>query len=338
LLKKFIIFLTIVTWMPVVASAADTKVEDETEMTDIQGGDVFYIVDDPGGTPAARKISATNVFDMIDTFAELDAIVTDKALTNKTDGAVWSGVHDFGGATSVEVPNGTSPTVNATGEIAVDTNLYSTSPQGCLVIYDGAQQGNLVCTTDTPGNDEIPKFDSTTGLVTWEADAGAGGGANNFSWTFEPQTAKLPSSNPMAIDAGNLRWRGLYDDTTQECAQWSTTLKPYQAGTLQAQILYTLETTSTSDVVAWDLSIMCVTGGSPEGDAQDVDSDSFGTVDSIDSGAISSTAGRLVRLTDASLNGDSCSEDDLFIVKLCRDVANDGTTDDVELREVTIFE
>jgi hypothetical protein len=56
----------------------------------------------------------------IDTFAELDAIVADKALVNKADGAVWLGVHDFGGATSLEVPNG-APTVDTTGEIGIDT-------------------------------------------------------------------------------------------------------------------------------------------------------------------------------------------------------------------------
>jgi hypothetical protein len=35
----------------------------------------------------------------IDEFAELDAIVTDKSLVNKEDGAVWLGTHDFTGAT-----------------------------------------------------------------------------------------------------------------------------------------------------------------------------------------------------------------------------------------------
>lgn len=34
---------------------------------------------------------------------------------------VWTGAQDFGGATSVEIPNGASPTVDAAGEIAIDT-------------------------------------------------------------------------------------------------------------------------------------------------------------------------------------------------------------------------
>lgn len=37
-------------------------------------------------------------------------------------GDVATGVYDFGGATSVEVPNGTNPTTDAAGEITVDTD------------------------------------------------------------------------------------------------------------------------------------------------------------------------------------------------------------------------
>ncbi len=67
----------------------------------------------------------------IDTFAELDAIVADKALVNKADGAVWLGVHDFGGATSVEIPHTAAPTVDAEAEMAWETD------DNDLHIYDG---------------------------------------------------------------------------------------------------------------------------------------------------------------------------------------------------------
>ena len=73
--------------------------------------------------------------DKIDTFAELDAIVADKALVNKADGAVWLGVHDFGGATSLEIPNTAGDvTCDAAGEIAVD------STQKQLVVHDGTAE------------------------------------------------------------------------------------------------------------------------------------------------------------------------------------------------------
>jgi len=40
-------------------------------------------------------------------------------------GNVYTGVHDFGGATSVELPNGNNPTTDAAGEVAVDVNNYA---------------------------------------------------------------------------------------------------------------------------------------------------------------------------------------------------------------------
>jgi len=46
--------------------------------------------------------------------------VDDAFLAN--DGDVGTGVYDFGGATSVEIPNGTNPTTDAAGEIAVDSD------------------------------------------------------------------------------------------------------------------------------------------------------------------------------------------------------------------------
>lgn len=46
--------------------------------------------------------------------------------------AVLTGPWDFGGATSLEIPNGTGPTTNATGEIAWDTT------SGQLRVYDGS--------------------------------------------------------------------------------------------------------------------------------------------------------------------------------------------------------
>jgi len=51
------------------------------------------------------------------------------------------GVWDFGGATSVEIPNGTGPTVDATGEIAVDTT------GGQFAYFDGIADRRLSATT-----------------------------------------------------------------------------------------------------------------------------------------------------------------------------------------------
>lgn len=155
-----------------------------------------------------------------------------------------------------------------------------------------------------------------------------------FRWTMRPQQAKLPTSAPMGIDAGNSRWRGLLDDTvTDESGTWETVLYPYQGGTLAAKIFYTLETTSSSKVVAFDLLIDCRSDTDVN-----FDTDSYGTTNSIDSASQSLTAGVLDVLTDLSLNEDSCAEFDHISVKVFRDVSIDDAGDDVELRKVLVYE
>jgi len=55
----------------------------------------------------------------------------------KLAGETFTGVHDFGGATSVEIPNGAAPTVDSAGEIAVDTTV--TDYTGLVTYYDGTE-------------------------------------------------------------------------------------------------------------------------------------------------------------------------------------------------------
>ncbi len=70
-----------------------------------------------------------------DTKAELEGIITDVADFAEADGDIFTGVHDFGGADSLEIPNAAGgSTVNASGEITIDTtlgtlNLFSTSTE-----------------------------------------------------------------------------------------------------------------------------------------------------------------------------------------------------------------
>ncbi len=84
-----------------------------------------------------------------------------------------SGVYDFGGVGAFEIPNGASKTINDTGEIYFDTDIIT---QGQIMFYGVSDINYAVATTDTPADNEIPKYDSATGTITWEADAGAAGG------------------------------------------------------------------------------------------------------------------------------------------------------------------
>lgn len=147
---------------------------------------------------------------------------------------------------------------------------------------------------------------------------------------LRPQQAKLPSSNPMVIDGGNGRWRGLFDDTTSESATWEDVLQPY-SGTLKAKLYYTA-VSATSGTAAFDIEIECKT----DADAVDFDTDSYGTADTL-SGTVAGTAGYLDVLSDTSLNGDSCAEGDHITVKVSRNVTTDNVSGDLELRKVVIY-
>jgi len=136
----------------------------------------------------------------------------------------------------------------------------------------------------------------------------------------------------MGIDAGNLQWRGLFDDTTDECARWQGILTPYGAGALDIDIVYSLETTSSADTVTMDVYVMC-----GKADA-DMDTDSFDTANSVTSGSVSTTAGYQAKLTGTLTNDDSCAEDDLIIIKICRDASASTDADDLELRGVSVHE
>ena len=69
------------------------------------------------------------------------------------DGDVGTGVFDFGGATSFEIPNSTNPTVSAAGEVAVNTTAASSS----IRFHDGTAERSLY-----PDQDYSVTFASST--------------------------------------------------------------------------------------------------------------------------------------------------------------------------------
>jgi hypothetical protein len=123
-----------------------------------------------------------DIVDDVNTFssANLITLLTDETGTgaavfgtNPTiAGAVGTGVWDLGGATSLELPNSAEPTVNATGEIAINTATST------IDFYDGTVEQNISplfdksfqlasTTKDTAEN----TFDTaTTTWYIWNAD------------------------------------------------------------------------------------------------------------------------------------------------------------------------
>ena len=80
------------------------------------------------GTPALPNGTTTTTQSAADNSTKLATtayVDTGLGLKATLAGAVPTGVWDFGGATSVELPNGNNPTTDAAGEVAVDVNNYA---------------------------------------------------------------------------------------------------------------------------------------------------------------------------------------------------------------------
>lgn len=121
-------------------------------------------------------------------------------------GDVWTGVHDFGGATSFEIPNSTGPTVNAAGQIALDTNGVSPVTSGVMLIYDGTAVRYLWPTNNAPSSDnDVMVYDSGTNQIRWEAQSGSGGsGLANIVDDSTPQLGGMLDVNGNHIGDGTL--------------------------------------------------------------------------------------------------------------------------------------
>lgn len=92
------------------------------------------------------------------------------------DGATITGVVDAGGASSFELPNDTAPTVNANGEIAVDTSVTDFS-HGIIKYYSGEELGVVampIAQFTTPTNGAVPTYNSTNDEFELTVPAGAG--------------------------------------------------------------------------------------------------------------------------------------------------------------------
>lgn len=129
--------------------------------------------------------------DDIDGFVANEHIDWTSASSNfSTSGTITgsSGAVDFGSATSLEIPNGAAPTVNAAGEIAVDTTI--TDYTGLIKYYDGTEELTVV---------GMP----TANLSTTDGDIVAYSATNNEFEMISQSWVKISSSaasNDSSID------------------------------------------------------------------------------------------------------------------------------------------
>lgn len=149
----------------------------------------LYFTDDAGNDHAIASDQENLSFFSATTSAQLASVISDETgsgvlvfgtsptLTTPTiAGATGTGVHDFGGATSFEIPNSATPTVNADGEIAIDTTITDFSA-GLIKYFSGEEMAVVampVAELTSPTDTHVVTYNATTDE--FELAAGGGGG------------------------------------------------------------------------------------------------------------------------------------------------------------------
>lgn len=144
------------------ATVSDTTVAGDTGSTGITPGDTLTIA---GGTNATTAMSGDT----------LTVNVDDAFLSNAGD--VGTGVYDFGGATSLEIPNSATPTVNADGEIAVDTTVTDFSA-GVMKYYSGEEMAVVampIAELTSPTDGHVVSYNGTNDEFELVAQSGGSG-------------------------------------------------------------------------------------------------------------------------------------------------------------------
>lgn len=155
------------------------------------GGDINFTAT---GTNITGAVKADSVTLATDTTGNFVATVTGTA--NEV-GVAGSGSEnaavtlslpatiDLGSKTSFEVPNSATPSVDALGEVAADSDAWGAS-RGSLVTYDGTAVTRIVgvLESDSPSNGQVLKW-NTGGIITWEDDlTGTFGSSVYFGGSF----------------------------------------------------------------------------------------------------------------------------------------------------------
>lgn len=158
--------------------------------------------------------------------------------------------------------------------------------------------------------------------------------SGNTLLIFTPLGNEPPTSNFATPDTRNAHPVLDFDDSTSESAVFSAVMpRNYSGGGLTVYIHYSA--IATSGDVDWDVSFERI------GDQQqDVDSDGFAAVNSVDGTTVPGTSGLVdivnVTFTDGA-DMDSVAAGESFRLKIARDIA-DTAVGDIELHKIEIKE
>lgn len=141
---------------------------------------------------------------------------------------------------------------------------------------------------------------------------------------FAPEEARfLASTFPQVVNVlgTNFPVSGLgYDAGADEFAYWKWQAINYGSGNITLNLYWYADTASSGDVY-WDAAIAAIT---PNTDTQDVETDSFATVNSVSDTHLGTTNQRVHLCTITISNLDSIAADDLCWLRISRD-ANNGS-------------
>jgi hypothetical protein len=161
-------------------------------------------------------------------------------------------------------------------------------------------------------------------------------GSGNTLLIFHPHNNEPPSSNYATLDTRNLHLCLDFDATTNESAVFSAIMpQAYSSGGVTVYLHYAM-TSATSGDIDWDVAFERI------GDQQqDIDSDGFAAVQSVDNTTVPGTSGNVDVVSIAFTDGaqmDSVAVGESFRLKVTRDAASDTATGDAELVKVEIRE
>jgi len=127
-----------------------------------------------------------------------------------------------------------------------------------------------------------------------------------------------------------------FDDTTNEDAVFTGVMpQNYAGGGVTIYLHYSMSSALTGDI-DWDVAFERI------GDQQqDIDTDDFAAVQSVDNTTVPGTSGLVDIVNVAFTNGaqmDSIAVGELFRIKITRDATNDTSTGDAELHSIEIRE